>query len=181
MATCHPDIKHFAHGYCSACYQRARKDGSLDGIKHGKIPYIPKLRTTVCAKCGVEHETDRAGTWCKPCAAASNKRYQRDNAAKVALKGHSQHLRKKYGMDGETYCLLLADQGGLCAICKQTETPITYNGVEGYVRRLSVDHDHDTGVVRGILCQGCNAGIGMLGEDPDRLLAAIDYLKAWGK
>jgi Recombination endonuclease VII len=61
----------------------------------------------------------------------------------------------------------LEKQGGLCAICgKPDET----------VRRMSLDHCHDTGKLRGMLCNGCNVGIGMLGDDPDRVLAAYNYL-----
>ena len=42
--------------------------------------------------------------------------------------------------------------------------------------RLVVDHNHDTGVVRGLLCSRCNTGIGLLGEDPARIIAAAMYL-----
>lgn len=76
-------------------------------------------------------------------------------------------LRRKYGMTEDDYLALYETQGGVCAICKQP--PVGNKG-------LGVDHDHNTGVVRGLLCMGCNTGIGNLRESPQIMLAAIDYL-----
>ena len=58
-------------------------------------------------------------------------------------------------------------QGGLCAICgrKQPE------------KWLAVDHDHETGVIRGLLCSRCNSGLGQFKDNPDRLRLAADYLE----
>lgn len=60
---------------------------------------------------------------------------------------------------------MLAAQDGVCAICKQTP--------EG---QWNIDHCHDTGAVRGLLCSPCNIGIGQLGDDPERVRAALEYL-----
>lgn len=65
----------------------------------------------------------------------------------------------------------VAEQRGVCAICKQT------NIVNGVERRLCVDHDHKTGQVRGLLCRWCNAAIGLLDDDCDKLAAAVSYLE----
>jgi recombination endonuclease VII len=73
------------------------------------------------------------------------------------------HLRHWYGLSIERYDALLAEQGGGCAICGRTE-------------RLHVDHDHESGVVRGILCGGCNRALGCMDDDPERLVAAARYL-----
>ena len=64
---------------------------------------------------------------------------------------------------------LLASQGGGCAICGYRVKP---GG-----RRLNVDHDHKTGVVRGLLCARCNRGLGWFSDDPQRLKAAAVYLE----
>lgn len=62
---------------------------------------------------------------------------------------------------------LLATQGGVCALCG------------GDSARWCMDHDHDNGMVRGVLCYSCNVGLGQFGDDPDRLMAAVDYLDVW--
>lgn len=80
------------------------------------------------------------------------------------------HLRKKYGITRAQYIAMNQAQGGLCAIC----------GSECSTR-LAVDHDHQTGVVRGLLCRRCNIGIGFFRDRPDLALAAARYLTTHGK
>ena len=75
-------------------------------------------------------------------------------------------VRRKYGLTREAYEALLAHQDGRCAICGGVPT-----------KRLRVDHCHQTGKVRGLLCDLCNSGIGKLRDDPDRLARAIEYLQ----
>lgn len=82
-------------------------------------------------------------------------------------KWRASHLRSKYGMSEEDYETLLANQDGVCAICKKDQKQ----------RRLAVDHCHTTGVVRGLLCDACNHGIGKFKDNPDLLIAAANYLK----
>jgi hypothetical protein len=60
----------------------------------------------------------------------------------------------------------------VCAACGRPETAL---GVGGVVKALAVDHDHATGAVRALLCQGCNTGLGVLGDDPERILALHAY------
>ena len=68
----------------------------------------------------------------------------------------------------EQYDQLFESQGGVCAICGRIDS-------DG--RRLSVDHDHRAGKVRGLLCGKCNRGIGIFDEDIIKLQSAINYLK----
>ena len=63
---------------------------------------------------------------------------------------------------------MLDKQDGCCAICGEPEPPY---------ERLHIDHDHRTGVIRGLLCNNCNRGIGHLKESIPSLRAAIRYLK----
>ena len=78
----------------------------------------------------------------------------------------SKKLKKyKYGISFETYDNLFESQNGKCFICE-------CSGEE-----LCVDHDHKTGVIRGLLCHHCNTGLGRFNDSIDRLTLAIDYLK----
>ena len=90
---------------------------------------------------------------------------QRDYAesGKKKVSDRKSHLKRKYGLTLAEFDELLAAQGGGCAICGQPDAD-------------NVDHDHDTGRVRGILCFPCNAAIGLIHEDEERLLAAAAYL-----
>lgn len=80
-------------------------------------------------------------------------------------------MRKNYGITHEIYDDILSDQDNRCAICNNTEDPNTK------ATRFNVDHCHDSGHVRGILCGRCNLGIGQLGDKSNMLLKAYNYLK----
>lgn len=93
------------------------------------------------------------------------------------LQKHS-NLVSLYGITLKTYNDMHAAQNGLCAICGEAETLIHRRG--GYDVRcdLAVDHDHNTGDVRSLLCSKCNKALGLLNDDPDLILKAVEYLKA---
>jgi len=73
---------------------------------------------------------------------------------------------RSYGITVEEYDEMLESQGGGCYIC----------GIGPVGRALDIDHDHRTGKVRGLLCSNHNRALGLLGDDPDLLLAAHTYL-----
>lgn len=83
------------------------------------------------------------------------------------------HNLRIYGITREQYDALLVEQDGACAICRQPET-MTYRGQP---KALSVDHDHETSRVRGLLCAACNFALGKMQDNPARLRAAADYLE----
>ncbi len=87
-------------------------------------------------------------------------------------KGFATHLLKTYGITEADYDALIVAQGGKCAIC-QTSNPMVRSGADA---RWHVDHDHDTGKVRGLLCFRCNSGLGHFDDDQTRLKQAIEYL-----
>lgn len=70
---------------------------------------------------------------------------------------------------------LIDSQKGLCAIHKGPETALDMT--KSKVKALAVDHDKNTGEVRGLLCQRCNIAIGLLNHDVGNLLSAIEYLR----
>jgi hypothetical protein len=99
-------------------------------------------------------------SYCKPC---HNKR---GREAKQRLYGGTReyHLRQRYGIGQREVEELLAEQGGVCAIC-------------GADNPEHVDHDHKTGHIRGLLCFNCNGGLGQFRDNVDYLTSAITYLK----
>lgn len=85
---------------------------------------------------------------------------------------YDKQLLRKYGITLEEYDRLYEKQSGVCAICHLPQSS-TRNS------RLCVDHDHQTGEVRGLLCSDCNRGIGLLKDDYRILNNAADYLRAF--
>ena len=88
-------------------------------------------------------------------------RYSRAYATKDA------YLRSKYSITEATYWAIYQKQGGKCAIC----------GCAQRYKSLAVDHDHKTGMVRGLLCEQCNRGLGRFFDSTLRLRNAIAYLE----
>jgi hypothetical protein len=81
-------------------------------------------------------------------------------------------LKKHYGIDSDAWEGMYEEQGGVCAICKQSESEKS----QRYVN-LAVDHCHTTKVVRGLLCNACNRALGFFKDDIERLRSATRYLE----
>lgn len=77
-------------------------------------------------------------------------------------------LKSKYDLSLNDFERMLSEQDGKCAICRSSK----HHGVN-----FVVDHDHITGRVRALLCNKCNPALGLMGDDPNRLLAAAEYLR----
>ena len=84
-----------------------------------------------------------------------------------AARSREQHLQKHFGISVVQRQAMLDEQGGVCAICKVD--PPTHT-----------DHNHATQELRGLLCTGCNLGLGQFRDDPQRLVAAARYLMGHG-
>ena len=115
-----------------------------------------------------QREIDRAKEWqaANPERHAENQRRRRERPD-VKLREREGHLLRKFGMTLAQYEQLFAAQGGVCALCGKPPTP----GIS-----LHVDHDHSTGILRGLLCFKCNNALGDYDDDPERLRAAASYL-----
>lgn len=90
-------------------------------------------------------------------------KYKKDNLERVQKNQKVYELRTKYNLSYEDYEELLIKQDGRCAICNR-------------IRKLHVDHCHETGRVRGLLCNNCNCGIGNLQDDIEIIKRALEYL-----
>lgn len=150
------------------------------------VPYTCKL----CGREAVGFSVGGGGSWhycdeCKP--AARRAAQQRKNEMRNARYASSPERRmqraqksvERYGITWDRYESMLAQQGGVCAICGSAPSG---NGTSG--QRLHVDHDHACcsgrkscgKCVRGLLCSNCNQAIGYFQDDPQLLLAAGKYL-----
>ncbi|WP_081842766.1 endonuclease VII domain-containing protein [Actinomadura welshii] len=139
-------------------YQRRRQ--VPDGMKY-------------CARCSQikpvkefgSNRAERTGltTYCRPCHASAMLE------SRVRNHGSNRNylLKHRYGITGDEVEWMVAEQGGVCAICLRADAK-------------HVDHDHLTGLVRRILCFKCNGGLGQFHDDPVRMRLAADYLELRG-
>ena len=97
----------------------------------------------------------------------NTRRYRENNPERV----EAARLQRLYGLSLAEKEKMLAAQGGVCACCGSTN--------DGYRRSstLAVDHDHNTGQIRGLLCHACNLGIGNLGDNLQGVYQAVNYLQ----
>lgn len=174
-------VKGELRSYCRACH-RAQID-------------TPDLRThkqcSCCREVKIISEFNRQGvryySLCKDC---QNERQgltrvkQKDSGENIKInrKDYWQrrkwiNIKSKYGLTKEQYLTMVKAQNNLCAICNKPETESSSPHIKEM--ELSIDHDHKTGIVRGLLCRQCN--IGKLGESPERLRRAADYIERNGK
>jgi recombination endonuclease VII len=126
------------------------------------------LRFT-CPACGENKEANQFprnrstktgfATYCKPCHNAIGKR----NRERLHGSTRHYHLTRRYGIGALEVEQMIKQQGGVCAICRERKPE-------------HVDHDHVTGKVRGILCFGCNGGLGQFQDNTGWLARAIEYV-----
>ena len=144
----------------------------------------------LCGDCGVEKPLSEFGKdvsrrdgkcfYCKSCTNTRTRAYyarhptkQREQVDRRRAADpvrynrvyRNGHLKRKFGITLAEFERLSALQGGACAICGKTGKP------------LWVDHNHVTGAVRGLLCNGCNVAIGLLGDGPELVSKALAYLR----
>lgn len=150
-------------------------------------------KTKICNTCNEEKEIslfqkdkfrkDGKSNRCKKCTRirrtrpevrnydlAYNKMYAKKNAEHVRKRSRKRNVFKKHGITQEQYLFFLTLQNERCAIC-------LIHVSEDLYPHLSVDHDHKTGEIRGLLCNNCNRGIGLLKDNVEVLLNAAKYLK----
>ncbi len=146
-SNCHPGRKHRAHGLCDNCYHKLRRREGKDSYS-SLTPEQRRKRYQSGVRYKASHP-ERVRAW------------QR----KQVLNNRSARLIREYGISLVEYDKMLVAQEGVCAICGRPDPK----------RRLTVDHCHLTGKVRGLLCKKCNTAIGLLGDSSDVLVKALAY------
>ena len=144
------------------------------------------INNLFCSKCNtnqpieqfLKHKGHRGSiersSWCRTCAAAHNREWRKKNKEHVK----NQRLLKQYDMTLEEYKQMAEQQNGVCAICGGPPTLMMGgSGTKEQYRLLDVDHDHNTGAIRGLLCNKCNRGIGDFEDNVSSLRNAADYLE----
>jgi hypothetical protein len=160
---------------------------------------VEEVEAKICTGCGEEkpldqffrHSTGRLGRQakCKVCSYAGHRAYVAKDPAKRATQQkaardrraargglqeyeRANNLRYLYGLTPEQVDQMVAQQNGLCALCFKPPVGKRHFG------RLHIDHDHQTGKVRRLLCGRCNMGLGYFDDDLERLRLAVAYLEA---
>ena len=125
---------------------------------------------------------------CRECRAIFKKKWDKSEKGKLIKKAHDKkyheskrgqityknsRLKRIYNITLEQYDQMFEQQNGVCAVCKNPEIAKNQHSL----LRLAVDHDHETGKVRGLLCQKCNQAIGLMSENIKILKEAVDYLE----
>ena len=123
-----------------------------------------------CSRC---KKRERAkGSWCRECHNSANREAWSNQPES---KRKDKWLRNKYGKTYEWYIDTWEDQFRECPICRE---PIHLSG-PSHPRKACVDHCHETGEVRGLLCNHCNRGLGLLGDSPYNTRRATKYLERY--
>ena len=133
-----------------------------------------------CTKCKVEKPIteyikrkgykDGIFSWCKDCHREYDRTWRKNmEPTKKKETGRKNKLKQSYGITVEQYNEMLKAQNHKCAICEKDETEVHRN-------RLFVDHCHNTGEIRGLLCNNCNTAIGHLKDSVEITLKAATYL-----
>src|SRR6185312_16234510 len=154
------EVKTYRRNTCRECYAALRKNHTDDNKPDGLI----------CNKCGEykpinEYPIHRLCLYgVEPVCKACKRQRRREYIRLYPERARNADLKYQYGITIEQYHAMYARQGGKCAICGTT------------AEKLVVDHNHQTGKVRELLCHLCNAMIGCAREDFTILAAAAAYL-----
>ena len=154
---------HLANGWCRLHYERIRRAGTPDLIE---VTAAERQGRVLASKKRYRDKNPEK-------VMANRAQYRQDDRAHNAGRRHNL---KRFGLTIEDYDAMHAQQGGLCAICGEEETVV----VKGRLSKLRVDHNHDTGAVRQLLCNTCNLHLGLLLEDKEWTMKALAYLNHHG-
>lgn len=138
-----------------------------------------------CSRCGEEkpledfyrnrRKKDGKNSYCKPCSLAA-KRDHWKKAEDTRARSYETHLLNRYGMTPEDYHALRESQEGCCVVCG-CDPRVEFAHLHEKVQRLQVEHSHQTGNLRGLVCQRCNKHVYWAGENLELVRRILDYLE----
>jgi len=150
---------------CSSSYVSKRSDSKYCSRScSDKGCNRVRFKPIICSGCGKEFVAKRSGR-VRYCTKKCGHIYRNKTR-------YGKWVAYRYGVSPECRQEMERLQGGVCYLCGETNK----NG-----KRLFVDHNHETGQVRNLLCTRCNAGIGMFDENISLIEKAADYLRNWSK
>ncbi len=183
---------------CSLEQQKRRRLENPEKFKEHSIKFRHLIRdievkSLKCSKCNKEkcvsefnkHMVNIRYPYCRECRITATrndkekhpKRHRIWYNEKYEPIATDKRLKKIFGISLVEYNDMLKKQNNVCGICKNPEK--TQKRKNGSFRNMSVDHDHVTGKIRGLLCHYCNVGIGNFRENQESLAAAIEYLNSY--
>jgi Recombination endonuclease VII len=162
--------------YCKACFQaisrasyRKRQAERGKAVRNPRAPAPPGSKW--CNDCHdyrplaeFPRNVARFDGFMTYCRMHHNKRVVESRELVHGSSRH-YHLVRRYGIGAAEVEAMISRQAGACLIC-----------LRSLGDKAHVDHDHETGAVRGMLCFNCNGGLGQFGDDPDLLRRAAEYL-----
>ena len=171
-------------GYCGRHYTSLWRNGSAVVVDVVAFPTSPNLNIKFCTKClnpkplDSFHIRERGGKSrvdgaCKQCISGQTVDYRKNRqpvevTQKLRRSSAISKAKKNYGEDAlEIQERILSGEG--CEVCG------------GYTKKMAIDHCHDSGLVRGLLCSKCNTALGLADDSIERLQAMISYLESHGE
>ncbi len=175
------------------CYQKEQARKRFLGQKPNKGSFVqgqkswnkgkkfPSRRSTWCKKHDIDKYKSPSGAFvCRECSKETNHKRWKNRTQEEQIVDKKQkrqwELKKQYGIDLEQYLSMVLSQDNKCTICGKVPNKESLSRSEW---SLCVDHDHNTGKIRGLLCAKCNLAIGLLEYNPNILSNAIDYIKKY--
>ena len=128
--------------------------------------YMLRIRSPYCAECRQNATREHHN---KPESKIKHKLWYK----RYEENAEDARMKRLYGISLNQYKLMFEEQNGCCALCHQPETS---KAASGKILRLSVDHNHQTGSIRGLLCFVCNRGIGFIRDDIELAIRVLEYI-----
>lgn len=152
--------------WCKPCFAKYAREHRAPGVRWQKVNHDPRT----CENCGESYVPKQLKASAAYCSRAC-----KDEHRKTSGRQREAYLQRKYGISAADYDRLLAEQGGGCALCGVKPEDLQTGRFRTY---LHVDHCHETGRVRGLLCPDHNLLLGRFGDSAEMFRRVLSYLEA---